>query len=52
MIGSEGHGLSSPVRGKCDNLVKLPMFGKVSSLNAGVAGALALYEAIRQQQHA
>ena len=52
VIGSEGHGLSSPVRGKCDNLVKLPMFGKVSSLNAGVAGALALYEAIRQQQHA
>ena len=49
VIGSEGHGLSSPVRGKCDNLVKLPMFGKVSSLNAGVAGALALYEAIRQQ---
>ncbi|MGI5867944.1 MAG: 23S rRNA (guanosine(2251)-2'-O)-methyltransferase RlmB [Kiritimatiellia bacterium] len=50
VIGSEGHGLSSPVRGKCDNLVELPMFGKVSSLNAGVAGAIVLYEAIRQQQ--
>jgi len=49
IIGSEGHGLSSPVRGKCDNLASLPMFGKVSSLNAGVAGAIALYEVIRQQ---
>ncbi len=49
VIGSEGHGLSSPVRGKCDNLASLPMFGKVSSLNAGVAGAVALYEVLRQQ---
>ena len=49
IIGSEGHGLSSPVRGKCDNLASLPMFGKVSSLNAGVAGAIALYEVLRQQ---
>ena len=49
VIGSEGHGLSSPVRGKCDNLASLPMFGKVSSLNAGVAGAIALYEVLRQQ---
>ena len=49
MIGSEGHGLSTPVRKQCDNLVRLPMFGKVSSLNAGVAGAIALYEVLRQQ---
>ncbi len=49
VIGSEGQGLSSPVRGKCDNLASLPMFGKVSSLNAGVAGAIALYEVLRQQ---
>jgi 23S rRNA (guanosine2251-2'-O)-methyltransferase len=49
VIGSEGHGLSSPVRKQCDNLVQLPMKGKVSSLNAGVAGAIALYEVLRQQ---
>ncbi len=49
VIGSEGHGLSTPVRKQCDNLVRLPMFGKVSSLNAGVAGAIALYEVLRQQ---
>jgi 23S rRNA (guanosine2251-2'-O)-methyltransferase len=48
VIGSEGQGLSASVRGKCDFLAKLPMCGKVGSLNAGVAGALAMYEVLRQ----
>ncbi|MCL1909860.1 MAG: 23S rRNA (guanosine(2251)-2'-O)-methyltransferase RlmB [Kiritimatiellaeota bacterium] len=49
VIGSEGNGLSTPVRKACDNLARLPLLGKVGSLNAGVAGALAIYEALRQQ---
>ncbi len=48
VIGSEGLGLSRLVREHCDFLAKLPMFGKVGSLNAGVAGALAMYEVLRQ----
>jgi len=51
VIGSEGKGLSSSVRGKCDFLARLPMLGKVDSLNAGVAGALAMYEVLRQHGH-
>ena len=48
VIGSEGNGLCSPVRAKCDFLAKLPLRGKVNSLNAGVAAAIALYEILRQ----
>jgi len=48
VIGSEGQGLSKSVYEKCDFLAKLPMQGRVSSLNAGVAGALAMYEVLRQ----
>ena len=48
VVGSEGLGLGKLVKERCDHLAKLPMFGKVSSLNAGVAGALAIYEALRQ----
>lgn len=42
-IGSEGSGLRSLVKTKCDFLLRLPMEGKVSSLNASVAGSVALY---------
>jgi 23S rRNA (guanosine2251-2'-O)-methyltransferase len=49
VIGSEGIGLSQSVREKCDFLARLPMKGAVGSLNAGVAGALAMYEVLRQQ---
>ncbi len=48
VIGSEGNGICSPVRAKCDFLAKLPLFGRVNSLNAGVAAAIALYEILRQ----
>ena len=49
VVGSEAHGLCSPVRNACDTLAKLPLRGRVNSLNAGVAAALAIYEALRQQ---
>lgn len=44
VIGSEGFGISSLVRKNCDFCVKLPMIGKVSSLNASVACGILLYE--------
>jgi 23S rRNA (guanosine2251-2'-O)-methyltransferase len=50
VIGSEGQGLARLVRESCDYLIRLPMFGQVESLNAAVAGAIALYEARRQRE--
>lgn len=49
VIGGEGEGISRLVKKRCDYLVRLPMRGKVASLNAGVAGALLLFEAVRQR---
>jgi 23S rRNA (guanosine2251-2'-O)-methyltransferase len=49
VVGSEGEGISRLVKEKCDHLVRLPMKGKVASLNASVAGALLLYEVHRQR---
>jgi 23S rRNA (guanosine2251-2'-O)-methyltransferase len=37
------------VREHCDMLIKLPMYGYINSLNAAVAGSIALYEALRQR---
>ncbi len=50
VVGSEGKGLRRLVRERCDFLVELPMLGKVTSLNAAVAGSIVLYEAWRQRQ--
>ncbi|MBW2050715.1 MAG: 23S rRNA (guanosine(2251)-2'-O)-methyltransferase RlmB [Deltaproteobacteria bacterium] len=50
VIGSEGKGLRRLVREKCDGLVSIPLRGRVSSLNAAVAGALAMFEHVRQTQ--
>lgn len=50
VVGSEGAGISRLVRESCDFIACLPMRGKVASLNAGVAGGVALYEIVRQQQ--
>lgn len=50
VLGSEGEGLSRLVREKCDFLVRLPMWGKVSSLNVGIAGAIVLYAAKLQRE--
>jgi 23S rRNA (guanosine2251-2'-O)-methyltransferase len=50
VVGSEGEGLRRLVRERCDFLVQLPMHGQVTSLNASVAGSVALYEALRQRE--
>ncbi len=49
VIGAEGKGLRKTVKRECDLLVRLPMSGAISSLNASVAGAIALYEVVRQR---
>lgn len=49
VIGSEGKGMSRLVREKCDALLRLPMLGKVSSLNASVAASILMYEVLRQR---
>jgi len=49
VIGGEDKGLGRLVREKCDMLVKLPMAGRVNSLNASVAAALVLFDAVRQR---
>lgn len=50
VIGAEGHGLSQLVKRECDYLVRLPMRGKIASLNASVAAAILIYEALRQRE--
>jgi 23S rRNA (guanosine2251-2'-O)-methyltransferase len=52
VIGNEGKGLGRLVRERCDFLVKLPMYGRINSLNASVAAALLMYEAVRQRRGA
>jgi len=48
VVGSEGRGLRRLVRERCDLLIELPMRGYINSLNASVAGSIALYEAWQQ----
>jgi 23S rRNA (guanosine2251-2'-O)-methyltransferase len=43
VVGSEGEGIRPLVRQKCDFMLKLPMHGKIESLNAAVAGSIVLY---------
>jgi 23S rRNA (guanosine2251-2'-O)-methyltransferase len=47
VVGNEGEGLRELVRQSCDFLVRLPMVGKVESLNAAVAGSVVLYQALQ-----
>ncbi|MDQ4074621.1 MAG: 23S rRNA (guanosine(2251)-2'-O)-methyltransferase RlmB [Chloroflexota bacterium] len=49
VLGAEGSGLSRLVAEICDFLVHIPMKGEVDSLNASVAGAILIYEALRQR---
>lgn len=49
VIGSEGFGMSRLIKEKCDFLVKLPMLGKITSLNASVAAGIFMYEVVRQR---
>ncbi len=51
LIGNEGKGLSAGLTELADDLLRIPMEGKVESLNAAVAAALLLYEAHRQRKH-
>ena len=46
VIGNEGKGLSRLTEENCDFIAKIPMYGKVNSLNASVAAALVIYEAV------
>ena len=48
-IGNEGNGMSEKVRKNCDFLVKIPMKGKVTSLNASVSTGIVVYEAVKQR---
>jgi 23S rRNA (guanosine2251-2'-O)-methyltransferase len=52
VVGSEGKGISRLVRESCDFTLRLPMRGKVTSLNAAVAGSVVLYEALKQRAKA
>ena len=50
VLGSEGSGLHDLVKKTCDYLLRIPMAGSVSSLNVSVAGAVVMYEAMRQRR--
>jgi 23S rRNA (guanosine2251-2'-O)-methyltransferase len=52
VLGSEGSGLHELVKRTCDHLLRIPMAGSVSSLNVSVAGAVVMYEAMRQRRGA
>jgi 23S rRNA (guanosine2251-2'-O)-methyltransferase len=50
IVGSEGAGMGRLLTEKCDYLLKLPMKGEISSLNASVAASLLMYEVMRQRE--
>ena len=50
VIGSEGSGMSRLTREKCDFIVKIPMQGKINSLNASVSAGIVIYEAVRNRK--
>ena len=50
VIGSEGFGMSKLIQKKCDFMIKLPMLGKINSLNASVAAGIFMYEVLRQRR--
>jgi 23S rRNA (guanosine2251-2'-O)-methyltransferase len=49
VMGAEGKGMRRLTREHCDELIKLPMAGSVSSLNVSVAPGVCLYEIVRQR---
>lgn len=49
VVGSEGQGLGTAVRRRCDLFMRIPMRGSVGSLNAAVAGSILLFEAVAQR---
>ena len=50
MIGNEGNGLSDEIADLADNYIKIPMAGKVESLNAAISATLLMYECSRQRR--
>jgi 23S rRNA (guanosine2251-2'-O)-methyltransferase len=50
VVGSEGSGLSRLVKERCSEVVRLPMRGKINSLNASVATGIVLYEVLKQRE--
>jgi len=48
VLGGEGRGLKPATRAACDEVVAIPMYGRVESLNVSVAAAILMYEAVRQ----
>lgn len=51
VIGSEGFGMSKLVKENSDILIKIPMFGKITSLNASVSAGIVMYEAVKQRNN-
>ncbi len=49
IVGSEGRGMNKLTMKNCDFLVKIPMMGKITSLNASVSGGIVLFEALKQR---
>ena len=49
VLGAEGTGLSRLVRERCDTVLRIPMRGRLSSLNVSAAAALAVYEVVRHR---
>jgi 23S rRNA (guanosine2251-2'-O)-methyltransferase len=49
VVGGEGEGIRPGVRKECDELLRIPMMGKVESLNVSAAVAVVLFEAVRQR---
>ena len=50
VIGNEGKGIGRLVGEKCDEIISLPMFGKINSLNASVAASVLMYEVVRKRR--
>lgn len=50
VVGGEGKGIRTLIRKRCDDLVSIPQVGAVDSLNASVAAAVGIYEAVRQRR--
>ena len=50
VIGNEGKGIGALTAKKCDEIISLPMLGKINSLNASVAAGILMYEVVRNRR--
>lgn len=50
LIGNEGRGINKSLQKMCDEMLKIPMHGKLNSLNASVSAAIVIFEAVRQRE--